>query len=239
MQRYFIKKDQLIDGIVSIGKQDYFHITAVMRMKVFDKIIICFSNKESYLSQIVEINKKNVLVKLNEELNENNELKNEIQLAHALVKQPKQEEVIKRIVELGAKSYQCVKLLHCINTINYVNMDRMNLIIKEASEQSCRNELLEYKNMISLDEYIKDSSIFTNKLFAYEKAKNLLDFKNDLKNGSTSVLVGPEGGFSIEEVNKLIKANFTPFSLGRRILRTETAAIHVISLLTNHYEAEK
>ena len=105
MQRYFINENNIINNNILIDESDSHHIKDVMRMHVGENVIACIKGTNKiYLCEILELSKK-VLLKIIEERQENNELNIKVSIAHGLVRKDKQEEVIRRLVELGAYKY--------------------------------------------------------------------------------------------------------------------------------------
>ena len=116
-----------------------------------------------------------------------------------------------------------------------INIDRLNKIIKEASEQSQRNKLMKISEVINFNDLLKSIESYDLVLFAHTLYKDQVNLFNELKNNKAKnvlVIVGPEGGFDDKEVDKLVKFNnLKPISLGKRILRTETAPLYIMSVL--------
>lgn len=240
MQRYFFKNNNCINNelnrIVISDKENVHHIKNVMRMKVGDKVIVCTNDNFEYLSQIDSIT--NIIdLKILEKKVNLNELQSSITIAQGLVRREKKEEVLRRLVELGATKYIPVDMERSIVHLNKYNenIERTNTIIKECSEQSERGKLMEcveaisFKNFIKLDDY-------DYKFVCYEESgrsneHSLKDYLHVLRNKKILVLVGPEGGISNKEMEILDSNGFIRIGLGKRILRTETAPLFVMSVL--------
>lgn len=236
MQRYFIDKEQINSNIITIKGDDVHHIKNVMRMNIKDQVIVCDENN-TYLCEILFIGN---VVELNiiEQIEENVELPLKVTIAHGLVRREKMEEVVRRLVELGCYSYLPINMTRSVVKHKEINIERLNKIIKEASEQSHRNKLMKISEVISFSDILNKISNYDIVLFAHtlykneNKLYNYLANKNDLNNKNILVIVGPEGGFDDKEVEKLIKYdNVIPVGLGKRILRTETAPLYLMSIL--------
>lgn len=246
MQRYFVNENQINNNIINIDEQDSHHIKTVMRMKENDEVIVCldsFIETHTYLCKIISLS-KNVCLEIIEEINENNELDFNVTIAHGLVKRDKQEEVIRRLVELGAYAYMPVIMQRSVIKIDLnkkkFSNDRFERIIKEASEQSQRNKLLKLLDIHSFDELIKSFDDYDLVLFASVASKDDLSLKekiNLLKSKNILVIIGPEGGFSEKEVERIEKTKAETISFGKRVLRTETAPLFAMSVLS--YLGEK
>lgn len=247
MQRYFIKGNQINNNIVTIDEADSHHIKNVMRMKENEHVIVCSldENEEShtYLCSIVSLS-KNVILEINEELYENNELLFNVTIAHGLVKRDKQEEVVRRLVELGAYAYLPVLMQRSVIKIDqskrqFTN-DRFERIVKEASEQSERNRLMKLLDIVTIKELINSFENYDLVLFASVASKNDLSLKEQMKVSNAKnilVIVGPEGGFSEKEIELIESTKAKTMSFGKRVLRTETAPLYAMSVLA--YEGEK
>lgn len=234
MQRYFASLDNL--GNVILNKDDVFHIEKVMRMRINDQFEANV-NGTIYLLQISGFNPlKYSNISINKE--EMHELNGYIRLLYCLPKGEKTDLVIQKAVELGIKEIVLINSTRSIAKIDSSNKDkklaRYNKIIKEASEQSKRTNLLTLTDVISFNE-INNYQADIN-LIAYEKSnKSLLDLENilnNVKNKVINVIIGAEGGLTIEEVNYAFKLGYLDISLGNRILRSETACIYIMSLLS-------
>lgn len=237
MQRYFIDTKQINNNTIIIKGNDVHHIKTVMRMSVDDKIIVC-DEIDTYLCKIIFIGNE-VEAEIIEKINENVELNINITIAHGLVRREKMEEVIRRLVELGCKSYIPIDMRRSVVKHKEINIERLNKIVKEASEQSQRTKLMDLCDVISFNELLKYINDFDLVLFAHTVYKennflyDILVNNNSFKNNKNIlVIVGPEGGFDDEEVKKLLTfPNVKPIGLGKRILRTETAPLYIMSVL--------
>lgn len=248
MQRYFINEDQIKNEnnelLVYIDEADSHHIKDVMRMHLNEKVIVCIENKTNYLCEIILLSKK-VVLRVIEELNENNELNINVTIAHGLVRKDKQEEVIRRLTELGCFAYLPVMMDRSIIKLNNKELkfknERLERIVKEATEQSERNKKMLLLDVIAFNDLIKIFPNYDLVLFASVSEKNDLSLKEKLniKENTKNILViiGPEGGFSDSEIEKIKKTSAYTISLGKRVLRTETAPLCAMSILA--YEGEK
>lgn len=248
MQRYFINENNIINNNILIDEADSHHIKDVMRMHVGENVIACIKGTNKiYLCEILELSKK-VLLKIIEERQENNELNIKVSIAHGLVRKDKQEEVIRRLVELGAYKYIPVVMDRSIIKLKKEDYkfknDRLERIVKEASEQSERNEFLVLNDVITFNDLVKSFNEYDLVLFAHARKKDDLSLKKYLnidKNiKNVLVIIGPEGGFSEKEENTLFENDKVhTISLGKRVLRTETAplaAMAILSFLGEDYE---
>ena len=231
MQRYFASIDKNFN--VCFSKEDEHHILHVMRMKVADEIEVVYNGKV-LLCRIDKVNP--LVVSVIHEIDNDVEIKEDITLLFALTKGDKTDLVLQKATELGVKKVALITSGRTV--VSYDNKDidkkiaRFSKIMKEASEQSHRVVVPELLGIFNLKSLPKE--VFSDiNYVAYEKdaSKTNKMFEGLTKGKSISILVGPEGGFSEQEINNLTKQGFIRTSLGKRILRAETAAIYAMSVL--------
>ena len=239
MQRYFgrVFKNQVI-----LDEDDVFHLTRVMRCKVGQQIEVV-DEANVYLADIISA--KPLVIVVNKKIRENNELPNEITLVTALIKGDKLDFVLQKATELGVSE---IVLLETKRTVVKIKKEdrlnkiaRFNKILKEAAEQSKRTRIpalyrvLDVKRLKQVDADIK--------IIAYEgmegPSTSFTKMVNKIKPGKkVSVVIGPEGGFTEGEIEIAEKFGYTKVSLGKRILRAETASIYALSVIANKLESK-
>ncbi|MBE6153249.1 MAG: 16S rRNA (uracil(1498)-N(3))-methyltransferase [Firmicutes bacterium] len=234
MQRYFVDNKEF-----KLNSGDIHHIKNVMRMNV-GELIEVINDEKLYICKITEIDKDKVSVSVVEEKEDNNELSKHITIAFSITKEDKIDLILQKCTELGIKEFIPVEMSRCNIKIDKSKVDkkvdRWNLICKEAAEQSKRNiipkvnKIHKLKDLINLD---YDLKILCSVNQGVINIKNVLH--NNTKCDKIIFVIGPEGGISSEEENFLIENNFIPTSLGRRVLRTETAPIVIGSMLNYEY----
>ena len=231
MQRYFSNIDK--NYIVHLSSNDEHHILHVMRMKKGEEIEVV-SDGRVFLCRIDKTNPLEVSVI--HEIENDVELKEDVTLLFALTKGDKIDLVLQKATELGVKKVALITSERTV--VSYDNKDidkkiaRFSKIMKEASEQSHRVVVPELLGIFNLKNLPKE--VFSDiNYVAYEKDASKTDemFEGLAKGKSISILVGPEGGFSEQEIDNLTKQGFIRTSLGKRILRAETAAIYALSVL--------
>ena len=236
MQRYFAN---VKDNIVYLKEDDIFHLTKVMRARINDRIEIVDENHCAYLAVITSISP--LRIEIQEPILKNSELDSEVTLFFGLAKLDKIELVIQKATELGVKNivlFQGKRSVVKFNETDFSRkLPRYNAIAKEASEQCHREYIPNIKFRKSLHE-IKDDLCELN-LFAYElDAGDTSSFSSLLEKhyNSISIIIGPEGGFDSSEAAFLKDLGFNNVSLGKRILRCETAAIYALSVISFNLE---
>lgn len=230
MQRYFT--NDFNNDIFTLSESDTYHITKVMRYKQKDKIEVVY-NEKMYISEIVETSPI-VQAKKITEIMENSELSLKVTLVQSLVKEQKMDYILQKTTELGIDKiipFQAERSIVKQNDKINKKLDRWQTIIKEASEQSKRTIIPKVIPVVSLKE-LEEIEGYDYKFIATvnEKQQNLKKVLSKVEKGATIVIVvGPEGGFTNEEEEKLINRGFIPISLGKSVLRTETAGLFFMS----------
>ncbi len=241
MQQYFVDKKRIIESVARIDGSDAKHIAKVMKMQIGDNVLICDEEKK-YTGSIIEISPLEVFVKIENEIEFNSELPANIIIAHGLPKGDKFELVVQKGTELGAGQFVALGMERSIAKWTQEKVDkkieRISKIAKEAAEQSKRMKIPKVSYTSKITELCSEFSHCKYKYVAFEGNANdkpLEQLKNDMSNINTSddiiLVVGPEGGISDIELKYLIENGFTSVSLGRRILRSETAPLYFLSVI--------
>ena len=229
MQRYFAK-DKINDKIILLDS-DMHHITKVMRMNIGDEIEVIY-DKKLYLCKIIN----NYEIETVKELEEDNELNIDITIAIGMVKEQKFDLILQKLTELGVKEIIPLAMERSIVKLDgsKINkkLDRWNMICKEASEQSKRNIVPKVKEPMTLKELV-NLDYETKLICSVKQKENFINYylQQEEKCAKMLVVIGPEGGISDKEEQFLNDNNFISVSLGNRVLRVETAAIYVASII--------
>lgn len=253
MYKFFVPKDQIKENEIYITGTDVNHISNVLRLKLNDKILI--SSKETdnetekaYVSEIVKFSKDLVVCRIIDIEAKSVESNVNIDLYQGLPKADKMEYIIQKTTELGVKRIIPVDMKRCVVKIDTKSeakkIDRWQKIAEVAAKQSKRDIIPKIENIIKIEGLCKNTTKYDIILLAYENENKttLKDELQELKKNIDSkklnigIIIGPEGGLSEIEVNKLIDANAKCVSLGKRILRTETAPIVMISDIIYEFE---
>lgn len=231
MQHYFGSICE--DGKLVLEENDLHHLLNVKRANVGEEIEITDKNT-TYRCKITSIRPLKVDIL---ETTNSREIENNLSLAFCLLKGDHNELIVLKGSELGVARFYPVISSRVIvkpKDKNDNKFQRLRKIAKEGAEQCRRNSIPEVEEYIPFDELIKLD--YKHKIIPYEeesgKSNTLLNSLEAHKNEPTLILIGPEGGFSKEEVEKAINAGFEPVSLGKRILRAETAALYCCSLFS-------
>lgn len=216
---------------INITGDDYHYLSNVMRCEVGSDIFLFNENNGEYLCRVIEKNKKKLILEVTQKA-EYEKIQNNINLIFCPPKSHKLDTLIQKCTEIGVKSFIPVISDHTEN--RKLNLNRIRKIIKEAVEQSNQLNIPDIFDPISFDQFLnqqKDKVFFAD----IQSDINLSKLKINLKENN-SILIGPEGDFSSKELKNLrSNNNFISFSLGKRILRSETAAIASLVLFNNFF----
>lgn len=247
MQKFFVDDNQIIEEKAIITGEDVRHISNVLRMKVGEELQIGNKQKvESYIAEIERIEKDKVIAKLIEKCSINNEPNVDIDLYQGLPKADKMEWIIQKTTEVGVNKIIPVEMTRCIVKLDEKDaikkITRWQKVAEGAAKQSKRDKIPVIENKIKLPELKEKIKKYDAFFIAYEEEETN-KLKEELKKIENkefykiAVLIGPEGGLEKNEVNDLKKDGAKVVTLGKRILRTETAPIVIVSNIL--YELEK
>ncbi len=250
MQRYFVEEANwnLETNELTITGDDVHHISRVMRNKESDEVICIHPDKTIAKCKIKIIEDDLIQCSIVSIESNQYELPVHVSIIQSLPKGDKLDLILQKGTELGASSFYLYQAERSIvkwdkkKTIK--RMTRFEKIIKEAAEQSYREMIPVLNNPANLVELIEATKDYHLKLIAYEEEAKKDDtsnrFKEELQNinahEKVAIFIGPEGGFTTNEIKVLKEANFIPVKLGNRILRTETASFYVLSSISYQFE---
>lgn len=245
MYQFFVEPDQIQGNRAVIRGNDVNHIKNVLRMKTGDELALSNGRDgKEYRVGIVSFTDDEIECELRFIKEDAIELPCEIYLFQGLPKGDKMELIIQKAVELGVHEVIPVSMARSVVKLDEkkaaAKVKRWQAISEAAAKQSKRGLIPQVQKVMTYKEalaYAKDMEV---KLLPYELAEGMSKTKELIKNiGSgqkIAVFIGPEGGFAAEEVELATKMGFTPITLGKRILRTETAGMTLLSILMYHLE---
>lgn len=247
MRKFFVSSNQINEDRISITNEDVNHIRNVLRLKTGCKIKINDTdNNISYICDIEEIEKEEVICKIIEKIENKTENNVDIHVFQGLPKADKMELIIQKCTELGASAFIPVNFKRSIVKLEGHDADkkieRWQKIAEVAAKQSERDIIPEVKTIQKVENICNLMGNYDIVIVAYElEEKNfikneLLKLKNLKENFKIAVVIGPEGGIEESEIDILKSAGAHVVTLGKRILRTETAGIQIISVIM--YELE-
>lgn len=210
---------------------DIHYLINVMRKKVKDQILIFNSLDGEYLAEIIEIRNKSMSFKILEQVRKP-VLEDEINLIFAPIKQSRLIFLLEKATELGVSNFIPIQTKHSV--VDKINLSKWNIYLKEAAEQSNRISIPNINTLEKLDIFLRNWKKSKKIILCNEKEDSLpfiYALKKVDKLDGMNIMIGPEGGFSKEEISLLKSKDFIISShLGERILRAETAAISAITL---------
>ena len=251
MPRFFIRANQIEDGVVTLFGDDAHHISRSLRMAAGECITVCDMQKNEYECELTDFLPDRVLAKILETRKSDTEPPYFAHLYQALPKGDKLDSVIQKAVECGASEITTFESERCIVRAKGENeskkVERRQRIALEAAQQSGRGIVPTVNPTISFSEMCRRAADADIALFCYEGdgteplpvALGKAVAKVDKENPTIALIIGSEGGFSLAEAEKICSMEILPVGLGKRILRTETASGFALACLVYALEMKK
>ena len=238
MPKFFVTQDKITENQIIIDTEDVAHISRVLRLGIGDHVTVCDSQGTDYEAEIAEMEQKQIVCSITEKRASESEPNIKVTLFQGLPKASKMEYIIQKTTELGISEIVPVKLSRCVVKIDNKKderkkLDRWQKISEAAAKQSGRGIVPQISEIMTLDEVIKRSKEFDLFFVPYEceeqkTLKEVLLSRSDIK--TVGFIIGPEGGFDPAETEKLRENGIDTITLGKRILRTETAGEAVVAM---------
>jgi len=237
MQQIFVNETPVDNKFIITG-EDMHHLVRVVRLKRGEVIRVSVSSTgDNYLCSVSDITDKELTVDVNEQV-PSTELPNRIYLFQAIPKGDRMETIIEKCVELGVYEIIPVQMKNCIVKLDdkkkKSKLARYNTVAATAAKQSKRSIIPEVHDFMTFKEaynYALDLDVLLLPFESKNGMKDTFDVLNSLEKGqSIGIFIGPEGGFDSSEID-LVQDTCKLISLGKRILRTDTAAICTLSML--------
>ena len=248
MPKFFVNSEQVDNGEIRITGNDVNHIKNVLRMKIGDIFNVCdTSNSENYKVKINRFEQEIIICDILEKYNYTTESNVKVHIYQGLPKADKMELIIQKSVELGVEKITPIEMKRCVVKLDgkdkVKKIERWQKIAEVAAKQSGRDIIPEICGIKNVNEICEDFSTYDLILLCYEnekvvKLKDVLKSihcqeKSDL---NIAVIIGPEGGIDISEVEYMKQRGAKVVSLGNRILRTETVAFSLLSIIMYEFE---
>jgi 16S rRNA (uracil1498-N3)-methyltransferase len=239
MYHFFVNEEQIQEENIRIIGLDVNHIKNVLRMKLGEKVLISNGKDKDYLCSLEEITSEEVVAKILSIDEEGTELQAKVYLFQGLPKSDKMELIVQKAVELGVYEIIPVAMKNSIVKLDAKKaeskINRWQGISESAAKQSKRIIIPKVKNVMTLKEALVYAKDFEYNLIPYENARGMSETKKiiaSLKpNTSIGVFIGPEGGFDEAEIELALSYGMETITLGKRILRTETAGLTTLSVI--------
>ncbi len=238
MYHFFIQPEQVAAQEVTILGSDVNHIKNVLRMKTGEKICVNDGSHE-YLCSIAQLETESVTATIEQVSDKTSELPAKIVLFQGLPKADKMETIIQKCVELGVYEIVPVQMKRCVVKLDSKKEEakrkRWQAISESAAKQAGRGLIPEVHPLMTYKEALAYAAGMEHVLVPFEHAKNMEATRTALsavKPGEqAAIFIGPEGGFENDEVAQAENQGAQAITLGRRILRTETAGMAVLAML--------
>lgn len=245
MHHFFVTPEQVKGNCIYIEGTDVNHIKNVLRMKTGEKLEISDGNNKKYLCEIESMTSEQVCVAIKQEQSADTELPSKIYLFQGLPKSDKMELIVQKAVELGAYEIIPVATKRAVVKLDEKKaskkVERWNSIAESGAKQSGRNVIPRVTDVMTYQEAIQYARVLDVVLIPYELAEGMEETRqiiSSIQSGqSVGIFIGPEGGFETAEVEYAMENGIKPVTLGKRILRTETAGLTTLSILMYHLES--
>ncbi|MBI1805986.1 MAG: 16S rRNA (uracil(1498)-N(3))-methyltransferase [Ignavibacteria bacterium] len=231
MDYFYCSPEKIIESTLEIDGEEFSHLVHVMRKKEGDEIRVVDGRGTAYDVCLDLIKKKTARGTIHATYAHHHELPFDVTLAVGILKNPsKFDFLVEKVTELGVKE---IIPLQTDRTIpSHAKADRWKKLALSAMKQSGRSVLPRVSELTTLEEFIREAGSFDVKLIAHERSVDAHAGLTMVQSNARAVaiLVGPEGGFSDDEVERCVAIGWTPVFLGERRFRTETAAIVMTAL---------
>ena len=239
MHRFFVEPSQIGEKEIVITGPDVNHIRNVLRMRAGEELLAADGQGSEYRCILRELQDSAIRAEICRKLSGSAELPSRITLFQVLPKSDKMDLIIQKCVELGVFRIVPVTTKRTVVKLDAKKEEsrrkRWTAVSESAAKQSGRGIIPEISGVQSFREAVEEAGELDVCLIPYEKAENMARTREILSGipagASIGVFIGPEGGFEEEEVKEAMEAGARPITLGRRILRTETAGMAVLAML--------
>lgn len=246
MYQFFVEDDQIGADVINITGADVNHIRNVLRMKPGEQVRISNQRGRDFLCSVAALSEQEVLLNIEQRDIKSTELSSRIYLFQGIPKGERMETVIEKAVELGVYEIIPVAMKYCVVKLDekkaQKKVARWQEIARSAAKQSKRSLIPQIHPIMGFREAAAYATQCDRCLVPYENEEGMAATRRAFEHladaGSISVFIGPEGGFAEEEIGAL-RDQALVLSLGARILRTDTAAITMLSLLMMELEQEQ
>lgn len=248
MYHFFVNPEQIGEREIKITGKDVNHIKNVLRMQLGEEIAVSSGqDSKKYRCEIVELSEQEITAKIMWAEEAGMELPNKIYLFQGLPKSDKMELIIQKAVELGVYEIVPVATKRAVVKLDLKKEQnkrkRWQAISESAAKQSKRMIIPQIHSVMTFQEAVLYAKEMDVKIIPYELAEGMGKtreiFGNIKKGQSVAAFIGPEGGFDDQEAALAAESGILPVTLGKRILRTETAGMAVLSMLVFCLESEE
>ncbi len=246
MYRFFVPREQIYDNVAEITGDDVNHIRNVLRMQPGEEVVISCGQGTDYYCTIQSVQPDCIVLDIQEKKEAVSELPVRLVLFQALPKADKMELIVQKAIELGAYEIVPVRTKRCVVKLDdkkaKKKQERWQGIAEAAAKQSGRGIIPRVHEVVSFGEALELAKKLSQTIIPYELFDDMKatvqTMEGIFNQESIGIFIGPEGGFERGEVEKAMGAGAKPISLGKRILRTETAGLAILSVLMFEIEGK-
>lgn len=239
MHHFFVTPEQVRESDIYIEGSDVNHMKNVLRMKLGEQLEVSDGNNLKYLCEVSAFEEDEVVVHILEKMEADTELSSNLYLFQGLPKSDKMDLIVQKAVELGVTSVIPVSTKRAVVKLDdkkaAKKVQRWNTIAESAAKQAGRSRIPQVTEVLTFQEALRKSQELDLVLIPYELAEGMAKTREIIKNlkkgQSVGIFIGPEGGFEHSEVEMAIESGAKDITLGKRILRTETAGLTMLSIL--------
>lgn len=241
MPRFFVEPGQIVENVITVTGEDAKHIKTVLRQKVGDEILLCDGAGFDYTCIITSLSEKEIQAEIQDKSANYTEPATKITLFQGLPKGDKMELILQKCVELGVTDIfpvACARSVVKLDKKEEKKIARWQKIAESAAKQSGRGIVPKVCHILPFREAVVAAKALDALVIPYEneKERRIRSFAQNFSGKTIGIFIGPEGGFTPEEIQLAQCAGAVPVTLGSRILRTETAGMVTLAILL--YELE-
>ncbi len=238
MQRFFFDDEIISDNQFTVTGEKHNHIVRVLRIAIGEKVVFCDGNYFDYECELVACDSKSADFKIINKYKNITEPEVKITIFQCLPKGEKMDDMIKRCVQFGAYEIVPVISKRCVSRPDKKSaskkIERYNKIARSSAMQSMRGYIPKVSDMIDFKTAIKKLADFKTGFVCYENEQDKLVNKMEISKDNIAFLIGPEGGLDESEIEFATQNGIECVSLGKRILRTEDAAVFLIPIILSN-----
>ncbi|MDE6851906.1 MAG: 16S rRNA (uracil(1498)-N(3))-methyltransferase [Lachnospiraceae bacterium] len=240
MYRFYIQENQVDTEEIVITGGDVNHIRNVLRLEPGDWVVACDGAGRDYVSRIRELEVDQIVLQVEKVQDTGTELPVRITLFQGLPKKDKMEWIIQKAVELGVYEIVPVRMKRCVVRLEEEKkirkkQERWQAIAEAAAKQCDRGMVPVVHAPVTMEQAFDIAEGIEYNMIPYELQDGMETSREIVAeaccHGTVGIFIGPEGGFEAEEVSQAVARQMHPLSLGKRILRTETAGMALLSIL--------
>lgn len=239
MANFYITPENISGDTAYITGEEAKHISRVLRLKAGDKAVLCDGTGYFYDAVFKEFTKETVTAKITKKRPADTEPEVKITVYQCIPKNPKLETIVQKLTEIGVCRIVPVSSARCVAKIEKEEkLSRLQKIAREAAKQSKRGVVPAVCGVLSFKEAAKEAAKADVSVIPYEEecTLSLKQALNGRKPQTVSIIIGPEGGFEKEETEFAAECGIKPVTLGKRILRTETAPLAVSAAVLYEFD---